>query len=117
MDLIELRTYCMTKAHTTESFPFGADVLVFKVANKMFLLTDINDLEPSINLKCDPENAEELREHHPEITPGYHMNKKMWNTVSLSGRLSDDFIKEMIDESYRLVVESLPKKIRLELFP
>jgi len=117
MDLIELRTYCMAKPHTTESFPFGADVLVFKVANKMFLLTDINDLEPSINLKCDPENAEELREHHPEITPGYHMNKKMWNTVSLSGRLSDDFIKEMIDESYRLVVESLPKKIRLELFP
>jgi len=116
MDLSQLRDYCLQKQHVTESFPFGPDVLVFKVAGKMFALTGVSDIETTVNLKCDPERALELREHHPEIVPGYHMNKKMWNTVSLHGTLTDKFIRELIDHSYDLIVESLPKKTRLELF-
>lgn len=116
MDLLELREYCLSKPHVTESFPFGPGVLVFKVAGKMFALTDIDGTEPTVNLKCDPERAIELRERHPEIIPGYHMNKKMWNTVSLYGALPDALIRDLVDHSHTLVVESLPKKTRLELF-
>lgn len=116
MDVIELREYCLAKAYVTESFPFGPGVLVFKVAGKMFGLINVDNEDPSVNLKCDPERAIELRERHPEIAPGYHMNKKMWNTVSLYGTLSDAFLRELIDHSYTLIVESLPKKTRLELF-
>ena len=116
MDILQLREYCLAKAHTTESFPFGPEVLVFKVAGKMFALMNVDNEAPSVNLKCDPERAIELREHHPEIEPGYHMNKQMWNTVNLQGALSDAFIRELVDHSYALIVESLPKKTRLELF-
>lgn len=115
MDILELREYCLSKPHTEESFPFGPEVLVFKVAGKMFALVNVDNEEPSVNLKCDPERAIELREHHPEIEPGYHMSKKMWNTVSLQGVLKNDFIKELIDHSYEEVVKTLPKKIRTAL--
>lgn len=115
MDIVELREYCLTKPHVTESFPFGPGVLVFKVAGKMFALVGMDNEEPSVNLKCDPERAVELRERHPEIVPGYHMNKKMWNTVTLRGTLSDAFLHELIDHSYTLIVESLPKKVRAEM--
>lgn len=116
MDIIQLREYCLSKPQVGESFPFGPGVLVFKVAGKMFALVNVDDVAPFVNLKCEPEQAIELREHHPEIRPGYHMNKKTWNSVSLHGNLSDTFLRELIDHSYALVVESLPKKTRLEIF-
>lgn len=115
MDILALRDYCLAKPQATEDFPFGPNVLVFKVAGKMFALVNVDNEMPSVNLKCDPERAIELREHHPEIEPGYHMNKKMWNTVLLEGSLRNDFIQELIDHSYALVVASLPKKVQQTL--
>lgn len=117
MNLEELREYCLSKPAATESFPFDQHVLVFKVGGKMFALTDLKDGEPSVNLKCDPELAIELRERYGEVQPGYHMNKRLWNTVHLSGRIPDKILKEWIDHSYELVVQSLPKKIRMQIFP
>lgn len=114
MILETLRTYCLNKAYTSEHLPFGDNILVFKVGSKMFALVDIEEAK-SVNLKCDPEKALELREAHTEIQPGYHMNKQHWNTVSLQESLSDDFIEELIDHSYDLVYASLTKKERTSL--
>ncbi|MBI1306104.1 MAG: MmcQ/YjbR family DNA-binding protein [Bacteroidetes bacterium] len=111
MDIIEFRDYCICKPLVSEELPFGPDTLVFKVGGKMFALCDLENFS-SINLKCNPEYAAELRTNHPEIIPGYHMNKQHWNTVSVQGNLSDKFICELIDHSYKLVFKSLPKKIR-----
>ena len=114
MNIEELREYCIAKPGVTEEFPFGEDTLVFKVKGKMFALTNL-DGEWNLALKCDPEKAIELREQYPEIRPGYHMNKVHWNTISMSGMLSDRFIFEMIDHSYELVVARLPLRLRNEL--
>ncbi len=114
MNIEELRDYCLSKKGTSEGFPFDETTLVFKVMDKMFALTDIED-NFGVNLKCDPEKAIELREHYPEVKPGWHMNKKLWNTVDMNGNLSDSLIKEWIDHSYDLIVASLPKKKRDEL--
>lgn len=111
MNLEELREYCLSKPTVTEGLPFGEDTLVFKVAEKLFVLTSIS-MGNQFNVKCDPELAIELRERHPEITPGYHMNKKLWNTVKMDGNLPDKLIFEMIDHSYEQVVKGLPKKIQ-----
>lgn len=111
MNVEEIREYCIKKPHVTEGFPFDEDTLVFKIHNKMFALIGLEKAS-YINLKCDPEWAIELREKHLEITPGYHMNKKLWNSVSIIGFLADDLIKELIDHSYQLVWDSLPKKLR-----
>ena len=109
MDFEELRDYCLRKQGVNESFPFDEETLVFKVCSKMFCL--INSKPPfSINLKCDPEKAIELREEYEEIIPGYHMSKKHWNTVDIEGDLSDKFLQELLDNSYNLVVEKLTKK-------
>lgn len=113
MDIETLRLYCLSKPATTEGLPFGEDVLVFKVG-KMFALISISQPH-SVNLKCKPSYAEELREKHPEITPGYHMSKIHWNTVSLTGALTDAFLRSLIDHSYDLVVASLSKKERAAL--
>jgi predicted DNA-binding protein (MmcQ/YjbR family) len=113
MNIEEFREYCLTKKSVTESFPFDETTLVFKVANKMFALTDTHD-DFSINLKCDPEKAIELRERYPAVIPGYHMNKRLWNTVRVDGSISDDILYQWIDDSYDLIVESLPKKKREE---
>lgn len=120
MNIETYREYCLSKPHTTESFPFDEDVLVFKVANKMFALTSFKKWEEgdtSVNLKCDPERAIELRgQYEQSIIPGYHMSKIHWNTVNITnGELSEDFIKELIDHSYDLVVKSLTKKLQREL--
>lgn len=116
MNIEQIRTYCLTKQQVTEHFPFDDNVLVFKVAGKMFLLTGLDTWEkgePAINLKCDPEYALELREQYESIEPGYHMSKKHWNTIRLfKGELDWTFIKEQIDNSYNLIVMSLPKKVR-----
>ena len=106
--------YCLSLPGTTEDFPFGEETLVFKVMGKMFALTNIESFE-GINLKCDPVRALELRASYDEIKPGYHMNKKHWNTVSTKGMLEDDFIKELIRHSYDLVVGKLPKKEQQKL--
>lgn len=113
MNIEELREYCLSKKGATEGFPFGEDTLVFKVGGKMFLLTSLTGAL-SMNVKCDPEQALELRDLHPEVKPGYHMNKKMWNTVDLTGSLSTRQIHEFIDHSYQLVVNGLPAKLRHE---
>ena len=114
LNIEELRDHCLQKPGVTEGLPFGEDTLVFKVGEKMFLLISIK-LGNSFNVKCDPELAVELRERYTEVQPGYHMNKKLWNTVYIDGTLTDKQLKEMIDHSYALVFESLPKKIREEI--
>ena len=114
MDIEFLREYCLSKPGVSESFPFDENTLVFKVAGKMFLLTDLAD-SLSMNVKCDPEKAIELREHYSCVLPGYHMNKKYWNTVLMDGSLNDSLLLEWIDHSYKLVVEALPHKDRLIL--
>ena len=107
MNIEELREYCLSKKETTESFPFDKETLVFKVFDKMFALTNLEgDLH--VNLKCDPEKAIELREKYSSVIPGYHMNKKYWNTVIIDGSVSDQLIREWIDHSYNEVVKKLP---------
>ena len=108
MNIEEIRMYCLSKIDTEECFPFDEETLVFKVNNKMYALLSLED-GSSINLKCDPEKAIELREYYPEITPGYHMNKKHWNTVDLKGNLPDSLIKELINHSYTLISNSSKK--------
>lgn len=114
MNIEEIRAYCLTKKGTEEGFPFGDTTLVIKVGGKIFILMSL-DRDPSMNLKCDPDRAIELREANPAIIPGYHMNKKHWNTILLDGSLPGSLIKEMIDHSYKLIFESLPGKLRLEI--
>ena len=113
MNIEELRDYCLAKAGVTEGFPFGEDTLVFKVGEKIFLLTGLGG--HAMNVKCDPELALELRERHPEVKPGYHMNKKHWNTVQRDGGLTFKQLCGMIDHSYQLVLDSLPKKLQTEI--
>lgn len=118
MHIEQLRNYCMAKKGVTEHFPFDKVTLVFKVMNKMFVLTGLERWErgePSVNLKCNPEWSEELRDEYESINPGFHMNKKHWNTVSLNADASDSFVFELIDHSYDLVVKSLTKKLKEEL--
>jgi predicted DNA-binding protein (MmcQ/YjbR family) len=102
MNIEILREYCIKKNNVTESFPFGEDTLVFKVMGKIFALANL-DGDLSINLKCDPLYALEIREKYGSITPGYHMNKKHWNTVLLDGSISDVEVFSWIDHSYNLV--------------
>lgn len=110
MNIEVFRDYCLAKPGTTEETPFGPDTLVFKVMNKMYALSGIETFE-FINLKCDPEYAIELREKFDgNIRPGYHMNKKLWNSVDTDGSVPDKLIIELIDQSYDLIVSSLPKK-------
>jgi predicted DNA-binding protein (MmcQ/YjbR family) len=114
MNIEILREYCLSKKGATESFPFDEETLVFKVMGKMFALVDlVADL--SINLKCDPEKAIELREHYPAVIPGYHMDKKHWNTVLIDGSIADEHIFEWIDDSYNLVVTKLTAKQKEKL--
>jgi len=111
INIEEVRDYCLAKPCVTEGFPFDEKSLVFKVCNKMFAILSLDE-DFRINLKCNPEKAVKLREEYSEIIPGYHMNKKHWNTVDLEGKLKADFVKQLIDDSYNLVFKSLPKKIR-----
>jgi predicted DNA-binding protein (MmcQ/YjbR family) len=114
LNIEAFRGYCLGKKGVTEEFPFDENTLVFKVMGKMFALTDLENFE-SVNLKCDPENASQLREEFPAVTPGYHMNKKHWNTVLMDGTISDKLLKTWIDDSYNLVAASLNKQLQLEL--
>lgn len=109
VDIETFRNYCLFKKGVAESFPFDSDTLVFKVMDKMFALADVDNFI-SINLKCDPEHALELREKYMDVVPGWHMNKKHWNTVSVRGSLPDQLIFEWTDHSYELVVKGLSNK-------
>ena len=114
MDLATFREYCLSLPHVTEEFPFGPETLVFKVGGKLFALTDVDNFE-SINVKCDPETAIDLRERYEDVIPGWHMNKKHWNTLVLDGSLSQKFFFEWTKHSYDVVVNSLSKKVKAEL--
>lgn len=111
MNVELLREYCLGKLNVTESMPFGDDTLVFKVEGKIFMLMNLSG-DLTINLKCDPEKAVLLREQHPAVKPGYHMNKQHWNTVSINGSVSRHLLLQWIDHSYDLIIKSLPAKIR-----
>lgn len=115
MNIEELTDYCLNKKGAEAGFPFGEDALVFKVLTKMFALTSTSGSPCKVNLKCQPEKSILLREQYEDITPGYHMNKVHWNTVNIEGDLSENLIKELIDDSYTLVVKSLTKKQKEEL--
>ncbi len=111
MNIEEVRQFCIAKKGVTEGFPFDEETLVIKVGGKIFALLSL-DKTPAINLKCDPERAIDLRERFDDILPGYHMNKKHWNTVRLEGILPDSLLEEMITHSYELVLASLPRKVQ-----
>src|SRR5881275_3512139 len=113
MDAVEFREYCLTKPKATEGTPFGETVLVFKVAGKMFALMSLDEVPATVNLKCDPELALDLRDRYEQVQPGYHMNKKHWNTVEIDSGIPDVELRGMIDHSYDLVVQSLPRANRL----
>jgi predicted DNA-binding protein (MmcQ/YjbR family) len=118
MNLESYYEYCLSKKGVTEHFPFDEDTLVFKVGGKMFALASIKEWEkgqPAINLKCDPERAEELRAEYDDIIPGFHMSKTHWNTVAVNREVPDLFVKELIDHSYELIFKSLTKKIQGEI--
>jgi predicted DNA-binding protein (MmcQ/YjbR family) len=109
MNLAEFREYCLTKPSATEGIPFGPDVLVFKVSGKMFALAALDELPTTVNLKCDPDLALDLRDRYEQVRPGYHMNKKHWNTVEIENGIPDAELRKMIDHSYELVIKRLPK--------
>lgn len=114
MNIEEYREYCISKPGVTESFPFDQNTLVFKVMNKMFALTNVEGFA-SINLKCDPDYAIELREQYEGIKPGYHMSKKHWNTCMTDNDVPDDLLLKLIDDSYNLIVSKLTKALKQEL--
>ncbi|WP_179349960.1 MmcQ/YjbR family DNA-binding protein [Winogradskyella pacifica] len=119
MNIEDYRNYCLSKKAVTEHFPFDNDTLVFKICNKMFALASLKQWEKGdafINLKCDPEYAQELRAEYDSIKPGYHMHKQQWNSVYVQkGELTQQLIKELIDHSYEMVVKGLSKKLRESL--
>ncbi|MHB8336816.1 MAG: MmcQ/YjbR family DNA-binding protein [Ignavibacteriaceae bacterium] len=114
MDLETVREYCLNKKGVTESLPFDEDTPVYKVMGKIFLIANINP-PVSINIKCDPEKAVELREHYSAVTPGYHMNKMHWNTIFFENAIPNKFILEWIDDSYNLIVDGLKKTEKQKL--
>ena len=118
MNIEQLHQFCISKKGVTEEFPFDEVTLVFKVMGKVFALVGLDKWEQGeskINLKCDPERAEELRGEYDSINPGYHMNKKHWNTITLNDDVSDKLAFELIDHSYNLVIKGLTKKLKEEL--
>jgi predicted DNA-binding protein (MmcQ/YjbR family) len=115
MNSAELRDHCLSFTGTEETFPFGPRTSVFKVAGKMFALSQLGADSLRVSLKCEPELAEALRETYPAVVPGYHLNKRHWNTVIIDGSLPDEAIREMIEDSYDLVVGKLPPARRRAL--
>jgi predicted DNA-binding protein (MmcQ/YjbR family) len=118
MNIQQLYEFCLSKKGVTEHFPFDEDTLVFKVGGKMFCLTSLKQWEkdtPSLNLKCDPERAEELRAEYNAINAGYHMSKVHWNTVDFHSDVNDKMMRELINHSYELIFKSLTKKIQNEI--
>src|SRR4051794_9760214 len=115
MDASELRMWCLRQPGATEDFPFGPMHSVFKVAGKMFALSALERVPLQVSVKCEPELAVALRNSYPAIRPGYHLNKRHWNTIMLDGTLADQLVQDMIEDSYDLVVSGLPKRVRAQL--
>lgn len=112
IELEEIRQHALEKPGVSEDFPFDQDTLVFKVLGKIFLLTNLEAYPSAINLKCEPARASELRERYDAVKPGYHMNKKHWNTITLDGTIADELLLELVDHSYALVVKGLKRSER-----
>ena len=115
MNIETLRDFCLAKKGVEEGLPFGPETLVFKVGGKLFLLASLDSVPLQFNVKCDPEQAISLREQYACVQPGYHMNKQHWNTVIVNGTASEKFLRQWIDDSYALVLNSLPKKIKEQI--
>jgi predicted DNA-binding protein (MmcQ/YjbR family) len=115
MDAAEFRDHCLGFRGSTETFPFGPETSVFKVAGKIFAITRLSREPLQVSLKCDPLLAEQLREAHPAVNPGYHLNKRHWNTVTIDGSVSDQMLRDMVEDSYDLVVSGLPQSRRRAL--
>jgi predicted DNA-binding protein (MmcQ/YjbR family) len=113
----ELRTWCLDMAGSQETFPFAPETSVFKVAGKMFALSRLDGEPLQVSVKCEPALAEQLRLSHPAIAPGYHLNKRHWNTITLDGSLGDGMVRDLIEDSYALVVDALPRRAREALDP
>ena len=111
-DLERIHTQLLNFPETTEEFPFGPEAAVYKVAGKMFAILSPDDVPASMNLKCDPDRAIELRDTHEAIIPGYHMNKRHWNTLHLDGSISNEFVEELIRHSFELVLAGHTRKVR-----
>jgi predicted DNA-binding protein (MmcQ/YjbR family) len=109
MNIEEFRAYCLAKPASSEDFPFDEVTLVLRVGGKIFAITGLDSEQFTVNLKCDPDRSLELRERYAEIQPGWHMNKKHWNTVDFEGSLDSGILRELIDHSYELVAKSLKK--------
>ena len=107
-----LRRWCLARPGATEEFPFGERTSVFKVAGKMFALSSLKSRPLAVSVKCDPELASQLRAAYPAIRPGYHLNKRHWNTITLDGSLPDQLVRDLIEDSYDLVVNGLPSRLR-----
>ncbi|MCW5922164.1 MAG: MmcQ/YjbR family DNA-binding protein [Saprospiraceae bacterium] len=112
MNIEQFRAYCLEKRAVTEDFPFDEVTLCLRVMSKIFAITGLDSERFTVNLKCDPDFALELREHHPEVQPGWHMSKKHWNTVDFEGALGDGMLRRLIDHSYEQVVKTLKKTER-----
>ena len=112
---MDVRALCLGFTGAEETYPFTPTATVFKVRGKIFAIALLESRPPSISLKCEPELAEQLRAEHAAITPGYHLNKRHWNTVALDGSVPEQLLRDMVEDSYDLVVESLPKRIRDDL--
>jgi predicted DNA-binding protein (MmcQ/YjbR family) len=115
MDATELRRWCLHQSGAIEDFPFGPETSVFKVAGKMFALSALERDPLSVSVKCEPDLAVALRDSYGAVRPGYHLNKRHWNTISLDGSLPDQLVRDMIEDSYDLVVSALPKRVREQL--
>jgi predicted DNA-binding protein (MmcQ/YjbR family) len=115
MDAAELKAWCLRQPGAVEEFPFSPGVSVFKVAGKMFALSVLDGSPLEVSVKCEPELAAQLRATYPSIRPGYHLNKRHWNTITLDGELADQLVRDLIEDSYDLVVSALPRRVREEL--
>ncbi len=115
MDADALRTLCLGFTGAVEELPFGPETTVFKVERKIFLLTALEAGPLHMSVKCEPELAEQLRASYPAVVPGYHLNKRHWNTVTLDGSLPDRLVRDLVEDSYDLVVSALPKRVRAQL--
>ena len=115
MDAAGLREWCLQQTGAIEDFPFGPEHSVFKVSGKMLALSALERTPLEVSLKCEPELAVALRNSYPAIRPGYHLDKRHWNTVTIDGSLSDQLVRDMIEDSYDLIVSALPRRVREEL--
>jgi predicted DNA-binding protein (MmcQ/YjbR family) len=115
MDAKALRAWCLEQSGAAEEFPFGPETSVFKVARKIFAISALDRAPLQVSVKCEPELAVALRRSYPAIHPGYHLNKRHWNTITLDGSLRDQLVRDLIEDSYDLVVSGLPKRVREEL--